>query len=100
MAKACAGHTCFYCCFMFWGFPQLVAVLYTLLLALGVKYTAILGWWMGVIFLLGLINYVDERIGKGSGWIAAVSLAQVSIKITHFIDVSVFKSDVRFLACL
>ena len=60
---------------MFWGMPQIGEMLFTWSMGLAGNETAtLLGWWVGVLALGGLIGYVAERFNGNAGWVAAAAL--------------------------
>lgn len=60
---------------IFWGMPQQVEMLYTLVMGLaGVEAATTLGWGLGVLTLIGLLGYVKERINLTAAWVAVVCL--------------------------
>ncbi|HEY9076952.1 MAG TPA: hypothetical protein VIO61_10480 [Anaerolineaceae bacterium] len=66
----------------FWGYPQIVEMLYTWLMLLsGAEAAQALGWWVGLLFLMGFmgsVNRITQKAGDTSeeswmaGWIGSV----------------------------
>lgn len=60
---------------IFWGMPQLVEMLYMLTMSLGgVESAPVLGWWIGVITLIGLTDFAKKIYGPDATWTAAAGL--------------------------
>ncbi len=60
---------------MFWGMPQIGEMLFAWSMGLAGNETAtVLGWWVGVLALCGLIGYTADRFGGSAGWVAATAL--------------------------
>ncbi len=61
---------------IFWGMPQQVEMLYMLTMSLGGSEAApILGWWMGVLTLAGLLDFAKRIYGSDAAWTAVAGLA-------------------------
>jgi 4-amino-4-deoxy-L-arabinose transferase-like glycosyltransferase len=52
----------------FWGFPQLTHILYAWMLALGAKRMAVLTWGLGIMTLIGVLDYTRYRLGNRAAW--------------------------------
>jgi hypothetical protein len=60
---------------IFWGMPQLVEMLYTLAMYIGGSEVApILGWWIGLLALLGLMGFAKEIFETETAWVAAACM--------------------------
>lgn len=60
---------------MFWGMPQLGEMLYTWAAALGgVSAGAVLGWWSGLLTLVGLFGFVQANLGLRPAWVCLAAL--------------------------
>jgi hypothetical protein len=60
---------------MFWGMPQVGEMLFTWGMGLaGNAVATMLGWWVGLIALCGLMGYTVDRFGAKAAWVAATSL--------------------------
>jgi hypothetical protein len=60
---------------MFWGMPQIGEMLFAWSMGLaGTETAAILGWWVGVLALCGLMGYTADRFSHNAGWVAATAL--------------------------
>ena len=56
---------------VFWGMPQLVEMLYLLAMSLGGSEAAVvLGWWIGLLALLGLADLIKSINGSKTAWVA------------------------------
>jgi hypothetical protein len=70
-----AGHLIYLPNNIFWGMPQLVEMLYTLVMFMGGAEAApILGWWIGLLALIGLTGFVKSVFEQETAWIAAACL--------------------------
>ncbi len=69
------GHLAYLGDNIFWGMPQLVEMLYTLAMYIGGTEAApILGWWIGLLSLIGLAGFAKSIFEQESAWIAAACL--------------------------
>jgi len=60
---------------IFWGMPQLAEMLYTLaMFAGGTEAAPILGWWIGLLALIGLVGFTKSVFERETAWIAAASV--------------------------
>jgi len=60
---------------IFWGMPQQTEMLFTFAMALaGTEAATTLGWGFGVLTLVGLLGYINEKINLTAGWVAVVCL--------------------------
>lgn len=60
---------------MFWGMPQQIEMLYTLSMLIGNNQAApILGWWLCILTLLGLIGFVEKIFSRNAALVAVASL--------------------------
>jgi len=60
---------------MFWGMPQQIEMLFTFAMALaGTEAATTLGWGFGLLTLIGLLDYVTEKINLTAGWISIACL--------------------------
>ncbi len=60
---------------IFWGMPQLTEMLYLLAMSLGGSESAvILGFWVGVLAVLGLVDFTKSVSGENAGWVTAAVL--------------------------
>jgi hypothetical protein len=70
-----SGHLTYLQNNIFWGMPQLVEMLYTLAMYIGGTEAApILGWWIGLLALVGLMSFTKEIFETDTAWIAAASI--------------------------
>ena len=70
-----AGKLLFHPRLLFWGMPQLAEILYTVAMAIGSsEAAAVLAWSVGLISLLGILGYINERLGIDSAWISVVTI--------------------------
>lgn len=59
----------------FWGLSSLVEMLHTLVMLFGGNESAaLLGWAIGLLSILGVFGFVNERFGPRAGWVAAACL--------------------------
>jgi hypothetical protein len=71
---------------MFWGMPELVEMLYALSMLLGGTEAApILGWWIALIALAGLVGTAETIFGRDAALVAAASL-MCAYAFTHSIS--------------
>ncbi len=69
------GHITYIPEIMFWGMPQLGEMHYLLLLTLGgASASAVLGWGVGMLALLGLGARIQRQFGRRAAWFAIGSL--------------------------
>jgi hypothetical protein len=55
---------------VFWGMPQLGEMLYLLSMAFaGVETAPLLGWALGGLALLGILDYSSQRFNRETGWV-------------------------------
>jgi hypothetical protein len=60
---------------MFWGMPQIGEMIFAWSTGLaGTETATVLGWWVGVLALCGVIGYTADRFGGNAGWVAAAAL--------------------------
>ncbi len=62
---------------VFWGMPQLAQMSYLLVMAVGgVPAAVALGWWIGLVAVVGVLGLVAARLGEraGAGWVAVAAL--------------------------
>jgi 4-amino-4-deoxy-L-arabinose transferase-like glycosyltransferase len=60
---------------VFWGMPQLIEMLYTLLmLAGGSEAAPIFGWWIGILTLAGIVGIAEKTFSRDSAWVVVASL--------------------------
>jgi hypothetical protein len=60
---------------IFWGMPQLVEMLFTWSTALaGQGAASVLGWFLGVLALVGTLGYTRQRFGQRASWGAVAAL--------------------------
>jgi hypothetical protein len=70
-----AGHLIYLPNNIFWGMPQLVEMLYTLAMYMGGTEAApILGWWIGLLALIGLTGFTKSIFEQETAWVAAASI--------------------------
>lgn len=68
---------------IFWGMPQLIEMLYVLAMSLGgAEAAVILGWFIGLVTLLGLADTIKALYGENSAW-ATVACFFVSAGMTN-----------------
>lgn len=58
----------------FWGFPQIIHMLYLWGLALGLTKPALITWWIGVIAILGLWGFICDLYNPRVAWVGTASL--------------------------
>jgi hypothetical protein len=67
-----AGHLTYLPNNIFWGMPQLVEMLYTLAMYMGGTEAApVLGWWIGLLALIGLMSFTKNILEQNIAWVAA-----------------------------
>ncbi len=70
-----SGHLIYLQNNIFWGMPQLVEMLYTLAMYMGGTEAApVLGWWIGILALIGLTVFTKSIFERETAWIAAASV--------------------------
>lgn len=80
-----AGHLTYVQNNVFWGMPQVTEMLYTLAMYMGGAEAApILGWWIGLLAVIGLTDFTKNIFERGSAWIAAACLMASSGLTTSF----------------
>lgn len=62
----------------FWGMPQTGEMLYTLAIGLcsGTPAGTALGWGIGLLTLVGVIGYIQEKFDTRAAWVAGASLLE------------------------
>ena len=80
-----AGHLTYLANNIFWGMPQLVEMLYTLAMYVGGTEAApILGWWIGLLALIGLTGFTKNVFERETAWVAVACLMAGSGLTTSF----------------
>jgi len=70
---------------IFWGMSQLIEMLYTLAMAMGGTEAApVLGWWIGLLALIGLTGFTKSIFERETTWVAAACLMAGSGLTTSF----------------
>jgi len=60
---------------MYWGMPQISEMLYTWAMALaGAEAAVVLGWMFGVLALVGIFGFINQKFNERSAWIALAAL--------------------------
>lgn len=60
---------------IFWGMPQNIEMLNTLVMYLGGSEAApVLGWWIGMLALIGITDFTKNIFEKEAAWVTAASL--------------------------
>lgn len=58
-----------------WGMPEGTEMLNTLVMVLGGNETAsLLGWFLGLLTIMGIFSYAKERLGNNAAWVAITCL--------------------------
>jgi hypothetical protein len=70
-----AGKFIYHPSLFFWGMPQLAELLYTVAMAISRSEAAsLVAWAVGLISVLGILGYVNERLGITPAWITVLTL--------------------------
>ncbi|MFN8435643.1 MAG: glycosyltransferase family 39 protein [Anaerolineales bacterium] len=60
---------------IFWGMPQLAEMLYLLAMSLGgLEAAVVLGFWVGILAIIGLADFIKDIGGGNAGWVTAAIL--------------------------
>jgi hypothetical protein len=60
---------------VFWGMPEQTEMLYTLVMSIGgIEAGPVLGWWIGILALLGLVGFAEKMFGIDAAWVTVAGL--------------------------
>ncbi|MEW5869525.1 MAG: glycosyltransferase family 39 protein [Chloroflexota bacterium] len=90
---------------VYWGYPEAVEILYSLVMMLaGDQAAAVLSWAIGVLALLGLVGYAAEHLGARFGWVSGAAILSGSSMASAlgwaYVDWMVILFGVAFLIAL
>ena len=96
-----AGHITYLQNNIFWGMPQLVEMLYTLAIYIGgIEAAPILGWWIGLLALIGLVGFTKSIFEREIAWVAAASIMAGSGLTTSFSSGYVEWASILYGLCI
>ncbi len=86
---------------IFWGMPQLIEILYTLAMFMGgIEAAPILGWWIGLLALIGLAGFTKSIFEPNAAWVAVASVMAGSGLITSMSSGYVEWASILYGLCL